>query len=143
MAATPKTAVQYAASSTNTAEVLYFGVTQSSNTTSAMDELQVWRNSVGATVTTGVVGTNIFDLTGGAGTFRGTLSTTGTGVVATAEGTHGDNVSQHNFNILAGLERDLQPNARIWVPNSGIIAFTLKAVVAATYDVQVVIREMK
>jgi hypothetical protein len=146
VAATPKTAVQYQASSTNAAEILYFGVSQSGSTVSAMDELQIWRNSAGATVTIGLVGGltgNIFDLSGGAATFRGTLSTSATGVNASAEGTHTDNVSQHNFNVLAGLERDLQPQARIWVPVSGIIAFTLKAVIAATYDVQVIIREMK
>lgn len=146
-AATPKTAVQYAASSTNTAEILYFGVSQSGSTVSAMDQVQLIRKTAGATVTIGAVGTNIFDYTGntsgGAGTFRGTLSTSATGVVASSEGTDGDIVHLNNFNVLGGYEWQSQPNMRFWVPISGIIAVKMKAVVALTYDVLLVIRESK
>lgn len=146
-AGTPVTAIQYTASSTNTAEVLAFHVSQSSTTTSLMDQVRLIRKTAGATVTIGAVGTNIFDATGnstsGAGTFRGTLSTSATGVVATVEGTDGDELWRANFDVLAGYEKDFQPSARIWVPASGIVAVKLKAVVAQTYDVCLVIREMK
>lgn len=147
VAATPKTAVQYAASTTNTAEILYFGVSQSGSTTSAMDQVQLIRMTAGSTVTSGAVGTNIFDYTGnstnGAGTFRGTLSTSATGVVASAEGTVGDIIHMNNFNVLGGYEWNAQPNMRVWVPISGIISLKLKAVVALTYDCLLVVRESK
>ncbi len=143
VAGTPVTAVQYAASSSNTAELLYFSISQSGSTTSAMDQVRVVRKSAAATVTTGVAGTTVFDATGGAATFRGTLSTTGTGTIASAEGTDGDEDFRYNFNVLSGYERDWQPNARIWIPVSGIIAIKIKAVVALTYDVTMVVREMK
>jgi hypothetical protein len=146
-AGTPLTAVQYAASSSNTAEILSFCVSQSGSTTSAMDQIRLVRKTAGATVTIGAVGTNVFDFTGnstsGAATFRGTLSTSATGVVATGEGTDGDVVYQFNFNVLGGYEWNAQPNMRVWVPVSGIIALKLKSVIAATYDVQLIVRESK
>lgn len=147
IAGTPVTAIQYTASATNTAELLYVSISQSGSTTSLMDQVRVVRKTAGATVTAGVVGTTIFDATGnassGAGTFRGVLSTAATGVVATAEGTDGDEPFRFNFNTLAGYEKDWQPNARIWVPVNGIIAVKIKSVVAVTYDVTMVIRELK
>lgn len=143
VAGTPVTAIQYAASSSNTAEVLYMSIGQSGSTTSAMDQVRLVRKSAAATVTIGATGSNIFDVSGGAGTFRGTLSTSATGVVATAEGTDSDELFRTDFNVLSGYERDWQPNARFWVPVSGIIAVKIKAVVALTYDVTLVIREMK
>jgi hypothetical protein len=135
------------ASSSNTAEILSFNVSQSGSTTSAMDQIRLVRKTAAATVTTGAVGTNVFDFTGnstsGSSTFRGTLGTTTTGVVATAEGTDGDIIHQFNFNVLGGYEWNAQPNMRIWVPLSGIIALKMKAVIAATYDVELVLRESK
>lgn len=145
-ASTPKTAIQYAASSTNTAEVLYINVSQSGSTTSQMEQIRLVRKSAAATVTIGATGTNIFDYTGGASTFRGTLSTSATGVNASAEGTDGDEPHRFNFNTLAGYERDFQPNARLWVPVSGIIALKFGAIIASPgggWDVMMVIREMK
>jgi hypothetical protein len=144
VAATPVTAVQYAASSSNTAELLYFSISQSGSTTSAMDQVRVVRKSAAATVTAGVAGTSILDVAGGAsGTIKGPTTTTTTGILASSEGTDGDEVFRTNFNVLSGYERDWQPNARIWIPVSGIIAIKIKAVVALTYDVTMVIRELK
>ena len=112
-----------------------------------MDQVYVVRKTGAATVTTGAVGTNVFDFTGnstsGAGTFRGTLGTTTTGVNASSEGTDGDIVQVFNFNVLGGYEFNAQPNMRLWVPISGIIAIKVKAVVALTYDVVMVVRESK
>lgn len=146
-AGTPLTAVQYKASATNGARILAFGVSQSGSTTSAMDQARIVRKTVAATVTIGAVGTNIFDLTGnstnGAGTFRGTLSTSATGVVASAEGTDGDVTHQYNFNVLNGYWRDFQPENGIWVPISGVIALKVKAVVTATYDCELWLQELQ
>src|SRR5215213_191545 len=134
-AATPKTAVQYAASSTNTAEVLAFNISQSGSTTSAMDRVMLIRKSAGATVTAGATGTSVYDWSGGAGTFRGTLGTAATGINASAEGTDTDIPWSFAFNTLAGYEWNAQPDMRLWVPVSGIVALKISAIVAATYDV--------
>lgn len=144
VAANPVTAVQYAASSSNTAEVMYISISQSISTTSAMDQVRVVRKSAAATVTAAIAGTSLFDVAGGAsGTIKGPLGVNTTGIIGTVEGTDGDEVFRTNFNVLSGYERDWQPNARIWVPVSGIIAVKIKAVVALTYDVTMIVREMK
>jgi hypothetical protein len=145
-ASTPKTAIQYAASSSNTAEVLYISISQSGSTTSAMEQFRLVRKSAAATVTAGVTGTSVLDLTGGAGTFRGTLSTSTTGITASAEGTDSDEVFRFSFNTLSGYERDFQPNARVWVPASGIIGIKLAGIIASPgtgWDVSMTVREMK
>lgn len=143
VAATARLGVQYAASSTNTAELLYFCISQTGSTISAMDSVSVVRLSAGATVTLGATGTNVFDWSGGAGTFRGTLSTSATGVVATTAGTVTDVPHTFGFNTLGGYEKEFQPNMRLWVPISGIIGIRCDAVVALTYTVEMVIRESK
>lgn len=109
-----------------------------------MDQVQLVRKTAAATVTASTVGVNVFDYThnstGGVG-FLGTSSTTGTGVVGTIEGTDGDIIHQMNFNVLGGYEWNCQPNMRVWVPVSGLIAVKLKAVVALTYDCLLVLSE--
>lgn len=145
-AGTKKIAVQYACSSTNTAEVLYFNVSQNASTTSAMEQLQLTRLSAGATVTAGTVGGSsgtIFDYSGGAGTFRGTLSTSATGTNGTTSGTQTDTVVQMSFNTLSGYEFVPQPAMRIWVPVSGIIAIEMQAIVSGTWSVGMVVRESR
>lgn len=147
---TPVIAIQYAASSTNTAEVLYLSVSQSSQTTSAQEQVDVVRLTAGATVTAATQGggsPTIFDATGNAtsgnATFRGTLSTTATGVNASSTGTVSDIPFRWNFNVLAGYEHDFQPQGRLWVPNSGLVAVRMKAIISATYDVTLAIHESK
>lgn len=112
-----------------------------------MDSVSLVRLTAAATVTLGAIGTNISDATGnatsGAGTFWGTLSTSGTGVVATTAGTVGDVFHQMDFNVLAGYEWNAQPNSRLWVPASGIIGVRCDAVLALTYKVEMIIRESK
>jgi hypothetical protein len=143
VAGTPRLAVQYAASATNTAEVIYFKISQNATTNSLMESVSLVRLSAAATVTIGAIGTNVFDLSGGNATFRGTLSTSGTGVVATTAGTVTDIDHQMDFNTLAGYERDFQPNMRIWVPISGIIGVRCDAIIAGTWNVSMVVRESK
>lgn len=141
---TPLTAVQYAASSSNTAELLYISISQFGSTTSAMDQVRVVRKSTGATVTAGSAGVTMLDVAGGAsGTIKGLVSTTGTGNAGTSEGADTDEVFRMNFNVLSGYERDWQPAARIWIPTNGILAVKIKAVVSLVYDVTMIVREMK
>jgi hypothetical protein len=48
-----------------------------------------------------------------------------------------------NLNILAGYEWNAQPNTRVWIPNSGIIQLYCFGITTCTWDVELVIREMK
>jgi len=145
VAGTPVTALQYQASSSNNAELIWFSISQSASTTAGMEQVRVVRKTAGATVTIGAIGTNIFDTTanstGGKTAFQGTLSTSATGVVATVEGTDGDEPFRMNFNNQAGYEKDFQLDGRLWIPASGIIAIKIKAVLAGTYDVMMAIKE--
>jgi hypothetical protein len=149
VAASSRIAIQYSASSTNTAEVLYFKISQSGSTTSAMDSISLVRLTATTTGgTAGLVGTNIYDYTGstttGAGTFRGTLGASNTCInCTTGTGTITDVVHQMDFNVLAGYEWNAQPNMRVWVPVSGFIGVRCDALVALTYNVELVIRESK
>lgn len=139
--------VQYLASSTNTAEVLYFKISQNGSTTSAMDSVSLIVPSAASTVTAGVTTpgstATVVDLAGGASTFRGTLSTSGTGGVGTTSVTINGTYHQMDFNVLAGYEWNAQPNMRVWVPTSGVIGVYCGAIVALTYNVEMIIRESK
>jgi hypothetical protein len=147
VAATPKIAVQYVASSTNTAEVLYFKISQSGSITSAMDKVGLIVPAAAATVTAGITTpgatATVVDLAGGSSTLRTTLSTSATGVVGTTASTVNGVYHSMDFNVLAGYEWNAQPNTRVWVPVSGIVAVYCYAVVALTYNVELVIRESK
>lgn len=146
-AAAPKVPIQYVASSTNTAEVLYFSVSQSGVTTSAMDGVAL---IVPAAVITGTAGSTtvaapqtVIDLAGGASTLRGSLSTTTIAVNGPAPTTINTVYKKMDFNVLAGYEWNAQPNTRIWVPVSGIIQLYIYAITTATWDCEMVIRESK
>src|SRR5271156_2848898 len=68
-ASTPKVAIQYVASSTNTAEVLYFSCSQNGSTTSAQDAVGLIVPASVATVTAGVTTpgatATVIDMAGG------------------------------------------------------------------------------
>lgn len=148
-AAAPKIVIQYVASSTNTAEVLYFSVSQSGTTTSAMDAFGIIVPSAAATMatagsTTAGTASTVIDLAGGASTLRASLSTT---TIATGPTTQGATINfvpkKFSFNVLAGYEWNAQPNTRIWVPASGIIQLYAYAITTATWDCELIIRESK
>lgn len=147
VASTPRIACQYVASSTNTAEVLYFSISQTGSTTSAMDAVALIVPAAAATVTAGISTpgstATVVDWAGGASTLRTTLSTSATGIVGTTATTVNGTYHQMGFNVLAGYEWNAQPNMRVWVPASGIVAVYCLAVVALTYNVEMVVREMK
>lgn len=147
VAATPRIAIQYVASTTNTAEVLYFKISQNGSTTSAMDQVQLIVPAAAATVTAGITTAGatctVQDMASGASTLRTTLSTSATGVIGTTATTVNGTHIDMDFNVLAGYEWNAQPNTRVWVPVSGIIAVYCTAVVALTYNVRMIIRESK
>lgn len=141
-AATAKTAIQYKAGTASTAEILSFTVSQTASSTSQLEGIRVLRKTGAATVTAGATGTNIFDLTGGAGTLRASTGVSATGVNASAEGTDGDVLFETSLNTAGGFyEWNAQPNMRLWVPASGIIALKLLGIISGTYAVQMFVRE--
>jgi hypothetical protein len=141
---TVRAGVQYAASSSNRALIIGVGVTQNGSLVSAMDEVRISRMSAAATVTAGVTGTSVHDLTwGGSGNFQGTLSTTATGSNAITAGTVSDTPFQRDFNVLSGYERDFQPDARIFVPASGIVTLSTGALNSLTFNFELTVLEMQ
>jgi hypothetical protein len=82
----------------------------------------VIRKTVGATVTAAVLGTNLFKTRPNDPSPGLTLSTSGTGWLASAEGTDGDYDVQDGFNILNGWSWLPYPEKRLHVPGAGIIA---------------------
>jgi hypothetical protein len=147
-AGTGKTVIQYVASSTNTAEVLYWSASQSGSTTSAMDAFGLIVPSAAATMAAAGVSTpgttaTVIDMAGGASTLRASLSTTTIGIGPTTLSTINGVPKKFNFNTLAGYEWNAQPNTRLWVPVSGIIQLICYGISTATWDCELVIRESK
>lgn len=147
-AGTSKVVIQYVATATNIAEVIYFSVSQSGSTTSAMDGVALIVPSAAATMATAGVTTpgataTVIDLAGGASTLRATLTTTTIAIGPTTVGTINGVPKKFNFNVLAGYEWNAQPNSRVWVPASGIIQLYIYGITTATWDCEMVIRESK
>lgn len=150
VAAAPKVVIQYVASSTNTAEVIHFSISQTSGTvTAGIDGVGLIVPSAVSTMATAGVTTagttqTVYDLAGGASTLRASLSTT---TLATGPTTQGGTINsvpkKFNFFCLAGYEWNAQPNERIWVPASGIIQLYIYGILSATWDCEMTIREMK
>src|SRR5262249_2771850 len=90
MGSTAKTVLQLLAASTTPFEIIRASVTQRGSTTSAQEDIALQRKSAAATVTAGVVGTTVFKDRSGDPTPDLQLSTSGTGVDASAEGTDTD-----------------------------------------------------
>lgn len=106
-------------------EIIEAGATQRGSTTSDSESIALVRKTAAATVTAATVGGTtgtLFKVDPNTGNPQLTLSTSGTGVTATAEGTDSDVILKEAFNVLNGWLHAPAPEARIWVPPSGIIA---------------------
>lgn len=103
-------------------EIIEAGVTQKGSTTSASESIALVRKTAAATVTAGSMGTSVFLNDPNEGNPQLTLSTSGTGIRGTAEGTDGDIIVKEGFNVLNGWLHQPPPECRIWVPPAGIIA---------------------
>jgi len=147
VAAAPKSLIQYVASATNTAEVIHFSASQSGVVISNQDAFGLVVPAAAVTGTAGVTTPGatctVFDNAGGASTLRASLSTTTVCTNAPAPTTINGTARKFNFNVLAGYDRDIQPNMRVWVPVSGIIILYCYAITSATWDVELTIRESK
>jgi hypothetical protein len=111
----PVTMCQYKTGTNGAAEILRASLTQGSNTTSTQCLAQLNRKTTAATVTAATAGTNLFKQNGANPTTDATLSTSGTGITATVEGTNGEQPWIRGFNSLNGVEYLSSPEERIMV----------------------------
>lgn len=118
-------------------------LTQDGSVTSVQEKIAFVRKSAAATVTTAVVGTHLFKNRPGDPTPGLTLSTTGTGVIATAEGTDTDTPYEHGFNVLSGWDLNQGEREYLHVPGAGIIALKFRTAPASqVWQMSVTIEEL-
>lgn len=141
--ATAITVLQLKAGAASPFLILSAIASQRLSTTSVQEAIALVRKSAAATVTTAAMGTHLFKHRLGDPTPDLTLSTTGTGVVGTAEGTDTDIIKKLGFNVLNGDYRLPIPESRIHVPGAGIIAMKfLNAPASQTWDFEMEIMEL-
>lgn len=113
-------------------------------TASAMQTIGIARMSAAATVTAAILGTSLFDDTGGNVAAACTLATNGTGINASTTGTVGDKIYTDDFNVLQGWEKIFTPLEQIVVPGAGIIAVYCPVAPgsATTFDTTLTFQEL-
>jgi len=129
------TLVQIKAGSGNPLQIIEVRASQSSSTTSAMQRIEIGKETSAGTVTSF---TPVLENPGdGAANAAG--STSGTGVNCSSEGTYTDIYVAWDFNVLTGFLWQPALEDRIWVPVSGILGvrFPTAPGSSTTYDVQV------
>lgn len=138
------TAVQYKAGTNGAAEILRASASQGSVTTSGQPAASLLRKTAAATVTTGVAGTTVVKANPINPTTDAALSTTGTGITASAEGTNGEQFDSDGFNDANGLVYLPAQEERPLVPVSGIVGVTfLVAPQSATRYARIHWRELR
>lgn len=132
------TVIQIKAGPANALEVIRAGISQRGSTTSAQEGVQILRKTGGATVT-GVTPTLLGTRDPAA---TAASSSTGTGTIATAEGTDGAVLVEDGFNVLNGWLFLPTPEERIYVPASGIVAMKFPVAPASqSWSAYMVFRE--
>jgi len=141
--ATAITILQLKAGTNSPFEILRAWLSQHLSTTTAQCQIGFVRKSAGATVTAAVVGTTLYKRSPNAGTPDLVLSTTGTGLTATGEGTDTDEIYPDAFNVLNGWLYLPVPEERILVPISGIIGLKFTVAPAShTFTAGITVREL-
>lgn len=120
--ATAITVLQLKAGAASPLLILSASAGQRGTIASLQESIALVRKTAAATVTTAAVGTHLFKHRVGDPTPDLTLSTTGTGVIGTAEGTDGDILKKLPFNVLNGLYHLPIPEGRLHVPGGGLLA---------------------
>jgi hypothetical protein len=142
--ATAITVLQLLAGSGGPVEVLRASLSQSTSTTSAQVAAGLIRKSAAATVTAAVAGTTLLKGNPVAPASNATLSTSGTGITATVEGTNGELTTQRGFNVLNGYEWLPTPEERVLAPQAGILGLTFFGTPpSATWYGEIVYRELR
>lgn len=138
------TAVQYKAGTNGPGELLRASCTQGSTATSAQLAAGLVRKTAGATVTTGVAGTTVVKQNPINPTTDAALSTTGTGITASAEGTNGEQFVTDGLNDLNGYIYLPAQEERPLVPQGGIVGLTFfTAPQSATRYARIAWRELR
>lgn len=110
-------------------ELLEFRLSQVTKTTSELLQVQILRKSAAATVTSFTP----LELQPAGPAALAVGGTTATGYNASAEGTDGDILFKSHWNVLNGEYIYLPtPEARIWVPQTGILGIKLNTAPAAS-----------
>ncbi len=140
------TVIQLKAGANNGITILRASATQTSSTTSAQAEIALIRKSAAATVTAAVDASDntatIIRRDPNQSAASATLSTSGTGITATVEGTDANTVLREGFNVLNGWLYIPVPEERIFVPPAGIIGLKFPTAPASeTWDFEVVFME--
>ena len=137
------TCLQLKAGANNGFEIVRAQVNQYGSTASVQEVISLIRKSAAATVTAAAAGTNLFFRDPNQAAASLTLSTTGTGFAASAEGTDGDKCWEEGFNVLNGWLYLPVPEERIYVPPAGIIALKFATAPASqTWKFLMAIREL-
>jgi hypothetical protein len=138
------TVVQVKAGVNGAIEILRAALTNGTAATSAQYAAALFRKTAAATVTTGVAGTTVLKQNPVNPTTDAALSTTGTGITASAEGTNGEEFVSDGFNDLNGFLWLPAQEERLMVPQSGILGLTyLVAPQSATRYGRIVWRELR
>ncbi|HEX4381236.1 MAG TPA: hypothetical protein VH022_14435 [Candidatus Acidoferrum sp.] len=141
------TIIQLKAGANNAIEIIRASLTQRGSTTSAQEDIALIRKSAAATVTAAIdsPGSNTSTLVRrdpNQSAPSATLSTSGTGITASAEGTDTETVLREAFNVLNGWLYLPTPEERIYVPPAGIIGLKfLTAPASQNWDAEVVFME--
>lgn len=139
-----KTMLQLKAGAAAPCKILRAVVSARGVTASAMVQVGIYRVTVASTVTAAILGTSLMDDTGGNVAAAATLSTSGTGINASAEGTYtSDHIWDDDFNVLQGWEKIFTPLEQIIVPGGGIIGLLLPVAPASTvFDATLTFQEL-
>jgi hypothetical protein len=137
------TVQQYKAGVNGPAVILRHSLTQSGSVTSTQVAMTLVRKSGAATVTTGVAGTTVLKQNPISPTTDAALSTSGTGITATVEGTDGEQTFARGFNVLNGQETVYTPEERVVVAQGGIIAQKLLVAFTTTWYAEMVFMELR
>lgn len=140
------TIIQLKTGANNGAEIIRASLTQHGSTTSAQESVAFVRKSAAATVTAAIDATDntatIIKRDPNQNAASATLSTSGTGITGTAEGTDANTVFRDGFNVLNGWMYLPVPEERIYVPPSSILALKfITAPASQTWDAEVVFIE--
>jgi len=138
------TAVQYKAGTNGPGEILRASMSQGSVTTSGQPAQSLLRKTAAATVTAGVAGTTVVKQNPINPTTDAALSTSGTGITASAEGTNGEQFISDGANDANGYVYLPAQEERPLVPISGIVGLTyLNAPQSATRYARIAWRELR
>jgi hypothetical protein len=141
------TIIQIKAGANNGIVIMRASLTQRGSTTSVQEDVAFVRKSTAATVTAAIDSpgsstSTIARADPNQSAASATLSTSGTGITGTAEGTDTETAVRQGFNVLNGWQYIPVPEERIYIPPGGILALKfVNAPASQAWDAEVVFQE--